>query len=62
MTIEEFKTEAEAVIENAMDSIGWYLTEYEGELGLDTVASIFVKTFKETIETWVEDLKESGVE
>lgn len=62
MTIEKLKAEAEIVIDYAMDSISWYLTEYEEEFDLDTIASIFIKTFEKTIKAYVKSLKESGVE
>ena len=62
MTIEELKTEAEIVIDYAMDGISWYFTEYEEEFDLDTIASIFIKIFKKTLKAYIESLKESGVE
>ena len=62
MTTREFETEAEAVLEQAMDSISWYLTEYEEEISLDEMASIFSKVFKKELKQLTKDLKERGVE
>lgn len=57
MTIEEFKTEAEAVIDNNIDIL-WYLTEYENEIGIDKMVSIFSQAFEKTIKKYAEELKE----
>lgn len=57
MNVKEMTEEATAVIDNYVDDIVYYLTEYGEDLGYRKIADIFIKAYIKTIKTLAKEME-----
>ena len=57
MNIKEMTEEATAVIDNYVDDMVYYLTEYGEDLGYRKIADIFAKAYTKMVETLAEEME-----
>ena len=58
MTLDEFKKEADAIVENYIDDMLWYFQEYRDELNITDMATILSDTYRKLAFQVAKELEE----